>query len=87
MITFKRYKRELKIVPRGSHTIVTINGKPIAYLDDTLHRIVELAPTSDKELRMLYYACDCLGYIHKGYGGSYEEKKNLEHLKAELTIS
>lgn len=87
MITFKRYKNQLKVVPRGKHTIVQINGKPIAYLDDINHNIVELTPTSDRELKMLYYTCDTLGYSHKSFSSqTYEEKVNLKKLTNELTI-
>lgn len=86
MLTFKRYKNNLKIIPRAGHPLVIINGSPKAYLDDSNARLVELCPTSDKELKMLYYACNELGYKHKGYiSHTYEEKLNLK--KFLLTIS
>lgn len=86
MITFKRHKTSLKIVPIGDHTIVQINGKPIAYLDDIKYRIVEMRSTSGSELDKLYYAANELGYTHKGYTSlTYDEKKNITHLLNELS--
>lgn len=85
MITFKRYKNKLKVVPMGSHSIVSVTGKPIAYLDDTTSSIVEIIPTSDSELNMLCYVCDTLGYKHKGYQShTYEQKLSLKRLHKEL---
>lgn len=85
MITFKRYKTKLKIVPMGSHTIVQVNGKPLAYLDDFTQRVVELSPTSNSEMEMIRYAADNLGYSYRGYSANtYEEKINLKQLQQQF---
>lgn len=85
MITFKRYKRKLKIVPMGSHTIVQVNGKPMAYLDDIHSRVVELTPTSNSEMEMIRYTADSLGYSYRGYSANtYDEKRSLKLLQQEL---
>lgn len=85
MITFKRYKRKLKVVPMGSHTIVQVNGKPMAYLDDIHSRVVEITPTSNSEMEMIRYAADSLGYSYRGYlANTYEEKVNLKRLQQQF---